>query len=255
MARIRTIKPEFPLSESMGRVSREARLLFVQLWTICDDVGKTRAHSRVLASLLYPFDEDAPALIEDWISELEAQECVVRYVVDGTTYLQVLNWLNHQKIDRPSPSRLPDFSEESRILANPREPSMLDLGPRTLDLGPRTEDQGPEKNRSSASTERADSRFDDFWTEYPKKVEKKDAIEVWKRKKLDGKADQIIEHIRSRIRMDRAWRDGFIPSPKRFLRDERYLDEIEDSTNRHRDQVLQQLQSDSRVIEGGFRHG
>ena len=49
MARIRTIKPEFPQSESMGRVSRDARLLFVQLWCICDDHGRTRAASRMLA--------------------------------------------------------------------------------------------------------------------------------------------------------------------------------------------------------------
>jgi hypothetical protein len=59
MARIRTIKPEFPQSESMGRISRDARLLFVQLWCICDDHGRTRAASRMLASLLFPYDDDA----------------------------------------------------------------------------------------------------------------------------------------------------------------------------------------------------
>jgi len=44
MARIRTIKPEFPHSESMGRVSRDARLLFVMLFTIVDDEGRARRH-------------------------------------------------------------------------------------------------------------------------------------------------------------------------------------------------------------------
>jgi hypothetical protein len=48
--------------------------------------------------------------------------------------------LKHQKIDRPSDSRLPAFDESSRILASPREPSSTDLGPRTVDLGPRTTD-------------------------------------------------------------------------------------------------------------------
>ena len=43
MARIRTIKPDFPHSESMGRVSRDARLLFVMLFTIVDDEGRARA--------------------------------------------------------------------------------------------------------------------------------------------------------------------------------------------------------------------
>ena len=137
MARIRTIKPEFPQSETIGKLSRDARLLFVQLWTLADDEGRTRAASRMLASLLYPYDDDAPDLIEGWLEELERESCIVRYVVEGSTYLQVNNWLKHQKIDRPGKSKLPGVSEGSRIFANAREASTTDLGPRTMDLGPR----------------------------------------------------------------------------------------------------------------------
>ena len=123
MARIRTIKPEFPQSESMGRVSREARLCFILLWTICDDSGRTRASSRMLASLLYPYDEDAGKRIDGWLTELETENCIVRYEIDGNTYLEVRNWLNHQRIDKPSASKIPPFVESSRILANIRESS------------------------------------------------------------------------------------------------------------------------------------
>lgn len=138
MARIRTIKPEFPQSESMGRISREARLLFVLLWTICDDKGKARGNSRILASLLFPYDEDAGSLIDGWIAELEKEGCVARYLIDGSTYIECCNWLKHQKIDKPSPSRFPDFLESSRILANPLEPSLPDLDlDLDLDLVPR----------------------------------------------------------------------------------------------------------------------
>lgn len=126
MARIRSIKPEFPQSESMGNVSRDARLLFIQLWTLCDDEGRTRGNSRMLASLLFPYDNDAPDLIDSWIDELEEEACILRYQVGGATYIQILNWLNHQKIDKPSASKLPAFDESSRILANPRESSPLE---------------------------------------------------------------------------------------------------------------------------------
>lgn len=135
MARIRTIKPEFPQSESVGRLSRDARLLFIQLWTICDDSGITRASSRMLASLLYPYDDDAKDLIDGWMGELEQEKCIVRYNADGSNYLQVCNWLNHQKIDRPSKSRFPTFDECSRMLASNREGSSGDQGPRTKDQG------------------------------------------------------------------------------------------------------------------------
>ena len=156
MARIRTIKPEFPQSESMGRVSRDARLLFVQLWCICDDHGRTRAASRMLASLLYPYDDGqdgheltTAADVEAWLRELEREGCVVRYVVDGAHYVQVSNWLNHQKIDRPSASKFPAFDESSRVLANPRESSSEDQG---RDQGSRIKDQrkGSRRGRSSS---------------------------------------------------------------------------------------------------------
>lgn len=139
MARIRTIKPEFPQSESMGRVSREARLLFVNLWTLSDDAGRARGASRMLASLLYPYDDDAPSLIDGWLAELEAEGCVTRYISDGSTYLQINKWLEHQKIDKPSKSKIPEFAEPSRTVENIREPSATDLGPRTCTKGPRTE--------------------------------------------------------------------------------------------------------------------
>lgn len=123
MARIRTIKPEFPHSESMGRVSREARLLFIQLWTLADDSGRLRGNSRILASLLYPYDDDAKDCIDDWLADLENEDCIARYVVDGSTYLEILHWTEHQRIDKPTASKLPAFEDGSRILANPREPS------------------------------------------------------------------------------------------------------------------------------------
>ena len=136
MARIRTIKPEFPQSESTGRLSRDARLLFIMLWTISDDVGRCRAASRMLASLLYPYDDDAPKEIGGWLEELERERCITRYVIDDTSYLQINNWLKHQKIDHPGQSKIPPPPE---ILAKSPETIATDLVPSTLDLGPRTE--------------------------------------------------------------------------------------------------------------------
>jgi hypothetical protein len=123
MARIRSIKPELPQSESMGKVGRDARLCFVLMWTMADDSGRLRGNSRMLASLLFPYDDDAPALIDGWLQELEREDCVVRYAAGGSTYIQITNWLSHQKIDKPTPSKIPPFVESSRILANPRESS------------------------------------------------------------------------------------------------------------------------------------
>lgn len=113
MARIRSIKPEFPHSESMGNVSRDARLCFMLLWTVADDSGRLRGDSRLLASLLFPYDDDARALIPGWLEELEREGCVIRYENSGASYLAVTNWGLHQKIDKPTGSKLPPPPSDS----------------------------------------------------------------------------------------------------------------------------------------------
>jgi hypothetical protein len=203
LARIRTIKPEFPHSQSMGRVSRDARLLFVNLWTVSDDEGRARGASRLLASLLYPYDDDAPALIDDWLAELERENCVVRYTVDGTDYVQITNWLDHQKIDKPTKSRLPAFDEGSRTFAKPREGSSADLGPSTLD-----QDPGPIRAVANATRPDLEKHFDEFWKVYPKRGDaanpKKPALEKFSRL-LRGGTDptEIIASARRYAEIER----------------------------------------------------
>lgn len=151
MGRIRTIKPEFPQSESMGRVSRDARLLFIQLWTLCDDEGRTRADSRMIARLLYPYDDGEEGHfqtstkdVDRWFAELEREQCVFRYQADGTTYAQIAKWLNHQKIDRPSKSKIPEFDESSLQFA-----IVLDSSTTDLDQGSRIKEGNGEDHSST----------------------------------------------------------------------------------------------------------
>jgi len=149
MPRIRTIKPEFPQSESMGRISRDARLCFIELWTIADDSGRLRGSSRMLASLLFPYDNDAPKLIDGWLTELIKEHCIIRYQVNSQHYIEISNWCLHQKIDKPSPSKLPPLSNVREDSPNIREYSSEDQGPRTKD-----QDQGMDQGETSRMTSR-----------------------------------------------------------------------------------------------------
>jgi len=160
MARIRTIKPELPHSETLGSVSRDARLLFINLFTIADDSGRGRATSRLLASLLYPYDDDAGELIDGWLGELHVVGAIRLYEVNSTRYFDIPKWLEHQKIDKPSASRLPEYSRE---FAKPLEGSSADLGPSTLDRGPSTsiplyppEGENPKRAKKALTSIRED---------------------------------------------------------------------------------------------------
>lgn len=124
MARIRTIKPEFPQSETIGSLSRDARLLFIQLWTIADDEGRGRGAIPVLAGALYPYDDDARGLLNSWLSELVEANCIVRYEHAGNTYFQITNWSLHQKIDKPTQSRFPSPNGHIAERQNERDVEM-----------------------------------------------------------------------------------------------------------------------------------
>jgi len=112
--RIRSIKPEFWVSESIGRLSREARLLFIGLWSFADDSGRSRGAFPAISGALFPYDDDAIQLLPEWFTELEREGMVFRYKAeDGNTYYQLPNWLKHQKIEKPSASKFPAFTESS----------------------------------------------------------------------------------------------------------------------------------------------
>jgi hypothetical protein len=225
MARIRTIKPEFPQSESMGRISRDARLLFIELWTLCDDSGRTRAASRMLASLLFPYDDDAPSLIDGWLAELEREDCIVLYSIGGATYLQICNWLNHQKIDKPSGSKIPEFDESSRIFAKDREPSCLDQGSRIKDQGPLSRPVASDVDDCSrVSPVPVHDGFEEFYQAYPRHEAKQDAAKAWKQIKPD--LSTLLLDIENRVSSGH-WADPkFIPLPATYLRGKRWTDAI-----------------------------
>ena len=105
--RIRTIKPEIWQDEKVGQLSRDARLLFIGLITMADDIGRLRAMTPAVLGHVFPYDLDAARKIEKWFGELENQRLVRRYEVDGVLYAELPGWPKHQRVNRPSESELP----------------------------------------------------------------------------------------------------------------------------------------------------
>lgn len=80
------------------------------------------------------------------------------------------------------------------------------------------------KNRKIATTSKY---FDDWWKLYPKKVERKKCLEIWRRRKLDYNFSILIDDITERMKSDRKWIDGYIPNPQTYLNGDRWEDEIQ----------------------------
>jgi hypothetical protein len=106
VVRIRSTKPEFWQDEKMAReLSRDARLLYKALWSESDDDGRLRGNIAYLHGTLFPYDPGS--WFVDALDQLIRTGRAVAYEADGGSYLFLPKMLKHQKIDKPTPSKLP----------------------------------------------------------------------------------------------------------------------------------------------------
>jgi hypothetical protein len=107
MARIRSIKPEFFTSLSIADLDLTARLTFIGLWTQCDDEGRCVDDARLIKAALWPLDDRTAADVDGDLQAIHQAALIIRYEVEGRRYLAVRGWHEHQRVNRPSPSKIP----------------------------------------------------------------------------------------------------------------------------------------------------
>lgn len=138
MARIRTIKPEFWTSEQVVECSRDARLLFIGLWTFCDDGGVHPASAKRIKMEIFPGDDLTGNEILRLVDELIRNGLVEVFEAQGQEYWHVVSWDKHQKIEKKS-YRFPKFAEHSTTVRRP-------VDDRSTTERKETEGSGTERN-------------------------------------------------------------------------------------------------------------
>lgn len=121
MARIRSIKPEFWKSEAIACHDFFTRLVFIGLWTYVDDNGVGVDNHRLITAELFPLEEDFAQTsrdLRDSLARLADAGRIRRYTVDGKAYLAIVNWSEHQRVDRPNKPRYPQ-PDDPRATENP----------------------------------------------------------------------------------------------------------------------------------------
>lgn len=129
MPRIRSIKPEFWKSESIAALPFRTRLTFVGLWTYVDDNGVGLDNYKLIAAELFGLEEDpreARANVREDLARLHSAGRILRYTVAGKRYLAIVNWDEHQKIDKPGKPRHPAPAEEDVTLLSREDAWALD---------------------------------------------------------------------------------------------------------------------------------
>ena len=106
MARIRTVKPEFWTHEDLSALPEATHMLAAALLNYADDEGYFNANPGLIKAACFPL-RDLSVSVQDSLNML-VQNGFVRIGVgtDGKRYGQVVTFNEHQRVNRPTPSKI-----------------------------------------------------------------------------------------------------------------------------------------------------
>lgn len=134
--------------------------------------------------------------------------------------------------DTPATQSKEDKEREESKNIPPIIPPRGEQGERLTVEMPRGTDE-ESAGHSTTPVSKNEERFNRFWEVYPKKVGKGAARKSWdKRKPSEELTAQMIAAVRRQAQSDQWRRDGgqYIPNPATWLNQERWEDEVREST-------------------------
>ena len=213
MARIRTVKPEMAQDEDLASVSIEAQLLAIRILNHSDDEGYFKANPALIKANCFPLVDSVniPGMLRE-LSEIGYLRLCASST-DGKQYGQVCKFTEHQRVNKPTPSKIKGLAQFTEAYRN--APVVLPAG---------KERKGKERKGNSVRTA---TRFDEWWDAFANKKNRKGALKIWKQRNLDTIADDLIADAQKRHREDGQWLRGFQPHPTTYLNGDRWEDELE----------------------------
>jgi len=247
MARSRNIKPAFFDNELLGALPPIDRLAFIALWTVADFKGCLEFRPIRLKHKLLPYDD---CDFEEIIGHLERAGFVKTYSYEDNKYIKVLNFTAHQNPhikERSAGSKIPDLDiKASSVLAPSKNGTShadsLLLIPDTLKPHPEPlKERGDGliigsiddldiqpfdmSNVTSIEDLMLNQDFESFWTNYPKRTKKEDAIQAWMKIKPD--LNIVLQALKWQKETKEWQRENgqYVPGAKNYILDRRWTDE------------------------------
>ena len=242
MARIRSIKPEFWRSPSTAKASPRARLLYIAMWNWCDDFGVGEWTPRELLGFAFPNDENVTSTeLQCLCTEVATCFGTQFYLVNGRRFYCIPSWDDHQKNERraqckyPRPDA-PDASVDAEVHGNAEKRGSSvqtrgSTGTGTGEQGNRGTGEQGNREPSPAATDRVKPKlsdlFDVAYDHWPKKVERKLALERFETASRRMPPNALVAHI---IRFGDAYAattdKQFTPALGVWIGHERWTDDL-----------------------------
>jgi len=117
MARIRYLKPDFFKDEDLATLPMEVRLFYAGLWVNADRAGRLEDRPKRLKVEIFPYED---VDIDNCLKQLahpkgSGKPYIIRYQVEGESFIQIVNWEKHQK---------PHHTEKESVIPGPMEKGM-----------------------------------------------------------------------------------------------------------------------------------
>lgn len=106
MARIRTIKPEFWTHEDLSELPEATHMLAAALLNHADDEGYFNAHPGLIKAACCPLREPSVSIPDSLILLVSVEYLRLGTGEDGKRYGQVVTFDDHQRVNRPTPSKI-----------------------------------------------------------------------------------------------------------------------------------------------------
>lgn len=238
MPRIRSIKPEFFTSLTIADLTPEQRLTFIGLWTHVDDEGRSVDDARLIKAAVWPLDDRTAVDVEGDLEALTESSLILRYTLNRKRYLAVRGWAEHQKINRPTPSKLPAPTDGQILGATCGDEDSSTLHGDLTEDSPgerkgtgKGKEQGKEGSPPPPATSSSDDpgpAFDEFWHLYPRKAGKSEAAKAWtKAIKAGADSAALLAAIKTHADYHQAAKteQQYIPHASTWLNQKRYEDE------------------------------
>ena len=219
--RKRMVDPCIWTDDGFLQSSLPARLLFIGLITTADDDGKGQGSAASLKAAVFPSDDISIDAINTLKIELAKKMRVEFYECEGRQYYRLCKWHNHQYVQSPKPSKIPDPQE----LTECSDAANVAVSPNTI------QNKTKQNNNTSYPVS-----FEEWWKIYPRKIEKAGAFLKWKatlRKgatednlmiavlayaaacAADGREARFIKHPSTFLGPSESWRDFLSPGQER----------------------------------------
>lgn len=220
MARYRRIKPEYWSDDKVIELNHSARLFFIGLWNFVDDTGVIQNKPRMLKAQIFPADDISVDDVQDILRML--YECSLIVYNDDQTLIRVRGFLNHQKIDRPQPSKYEFVEGEPGQIVEQSTNNRRTIVNTVKTSKVKTNEDKPKEDGQ------IQKQFDQLWIRYPKKQKKARCLRIFKALSKT-KREACIKGVKKYIKY---WElngtsVSHVPLLSSFINDERWNDELD----------------------------